>query len=65
MERGEEDRDGGLEARAEREDADELQAMVAHWIDAIDRWVQKFDRDMGAGGEAMEGGIQPNPSPTP
>ena len=56
--------DRGLDARAEREDALELQAMVDHWIDAIDRWVKRFDRDMGAGGEATEADGVPDPSPT-
>jgi len=62
-ERGEEDQ--GLDARAEREDARELQAMVDHWIAAIDRWVKQFDRDMGAGGVVTEGDGEPDPSPAP
>jgi hypothetical protein len=62
-ERAEED--PGLDARTEREDALELQAMVDHWIAAIDRWVKQFDRGMGAGGVDTEGDASPDPSPAP
>ncbi|HKV88906.1 MAG TPA: hypothetical protein VJT78_12990 [Candidatus Dormibacteraeota bacterium] len=54
-----------MEVRGEREDDSELQAMVEHWVEVIDRWVGKFDREMGgAAGDGESAGEGALPADT-
>jgi hypothetical protein len=49
---------------------DEVQNMIEHWVSVIDRWVRKFDHEMGGGtadgaDPAGDAALSPDSAPTP